>query len=160
MDALEPGRALDLGCGIGANAIYLARHGWLVTGVDLVPRAIAEARRRAQEAGVNPLPVHGDATRLAELGIGDGYDLILDVGCYHSLYPATLRADYARSVTAVATSTATMLLYGFLPDRLSANSIAADELHTLFPCWEIVHTSRGKNWLPTEAFRLQRIPTA
>ena len=49
---LEPGRALDLGCGEGGDAVWLARHGWAVTGVDLSPTAVARGRRAAAEAGV------------------------------------------------------------------------------------------------------------
>jgi SAM-dependent methyltransferase len=42
------GKALDLGCGTGMHAIELARRGWQVTGIDLVPKALREARKRAQ----------------------------------------------------------------------------------------------------------------
>lgn len=42
-----PGKAVDLGCGTGTNAITLARHGWRVTGVDFVPKAILAARAKA-----------------------------------------------------------------------------------------------------------------
>jgi Methyltransferase domain len=45
--ALAVGRALDLGCGTGTDTIYLARHGWDVTAVDMVPKALAIARRNA-----------------------------------------------------------------------------------------------------------------
>src|SRR5262245_23981246 len=44
-DALRPGRALDLGCGTGRNSVYLAQHGWDVTGIDLVEATIAQARQ-------------------------------------------------------------------------------------------------------------------
>src|SRR5438128_2509235 len=36
-NALPPARALDLGCGTGTDSIYLAQHGWDVTGIDMVP---------------------------------------------------------------------------------------------------------------------------
>jgi SAM-dependent methyltransferase len=49
---LEPGRALDLGCGEGGDAIWLAQKGWHATGVDLSPTAIARARAAANERGV------------------------------------------------------------------------------------------------------------
>jgi 2-polyprenyl-3-methyl-5-hydroxy-6-metoxy-1,4-benzoquinol methylase len=48
-----PGRALDLGCGTGQNSIWLATRGWTVTGIDIVPKAIAVAQARAAEAGVD-----------------------------------------------------------------------------------------------------------
>ena len=49
---LPPGRALDLACGEGRNAIWLARRGWEVTGVDFSGVAIDKAGRMAAEAGV------------------------------------------------------------------------------------------------------------
>lgn len=48
---LAPGHALDLACGEGRNAIWLARRGWDVTGVDFSGVAIDKARRMAAEAG-------------------------------------------------------------------------------------------------------------
>jgi SAM-dependent methyltransferase len=50
---LAPGRALDLACGEGQNAIWLASLGWDVTGVDFSEVAIAKARTRAEREGVN-----------------------------------------------------------------------------------------------------------
>jgi SAM-dependent methyltransferase len=51
----SPGRALDLGCGTGRNAVWLAEHGWQVTGVDFSPEALRQARERAaaQEVAVD-----------------------------------------------------------------------------------------------------------
>jgi len=43
-----PGRVLELGCGTGTNAVYLARHGWDVTAVDLIDRAVEQAREKAE----------------------------------------------------------------------------------------------------------------
>lgn len=51
-ERLPAGRALDLACGEGRNAIWLARRGWEVTGVDFSPVALAKARRSADEAGL------------------------------------------------------------------------------------------------------------
>ena len=50
-DAPAPGRALDVGCGSGRDAVYLAQRGWHVTAVDFVDEALANAKRRAAEAG-------------------------------------------------------------------------------------------------------------
>ncbi|OON72550.1 SAM-dependent methyltransferase [Streptomyces tsukubensis] len=48
----EPGRALDLGCGEGADAVWLARQGWTVTATDISRVALARAEGHAKEAGV------------------------------------------------------------------------------------------------------------
>ncbi len=50
---LDRGRALDLGCGDGSNAVWLARHGWRVTAVDFSEVAIARGRAAAEAAGVS-----------------------------------------------------------------------------------------------------------
>src|SRR5712692_7932025 len=66
-DAMPIGRALDLGSGMGGKSIYMAAHGWKVTGIDLVPKALREARRRADKAGVAVDFRLGDVTRLEQL---------------------------------------------------------------------------------------------
>lgn len=57
---LTPGRALDVGCGEGADAIWLARQGWTVTGLDISSVALERAAAAAQEAGVTVEWVCGD----------------------------------------------------------------------------------------------------
>ncbi|MDQ4502965.1 class I SAM-dependent methyltransferase [Sinomonas sp. ASV322] len=49
---LAPGRALELGCGEGADAIWLAQRGWTVTGIDISAVALGRAAQHADEAGV------------------------------------------------------------------------------------------------------------
>jgi cyclopropane fatty-acyl-phospholipid synthase-like methyltransferase len=80
-----PGRALDLGCGTGTNVLTIAKYGWQVTGIDFIPRAIRAARRKIKRA---------DQLKRVELLVGDvldpqttqgEFDLILDIGCFHSL---------------------------------------------------------------------------
>jgi SAM-dependent methyltransferase len=116
---LPAGRALDIGCGTGTDTIYLAGRGWDVTGVDMVPRALRVARRRAAAAGVAPRLVEGDVTRLAEFGVGGGHTLLFDFGCFHTL-PPDRRGAYVESVSAAAAPGAAFLLYGFArPPRLA-----------------------------------------
>ncbi|MEA5454952.1 class I SAM-dependent methyltransferase [Sinomonas sp. JGH33] len=50
--ALAPGRALELGCGEGADAIWLAQRGWTVTGIDISAVALGRAAQHAEDAGV------------------------------------------------------------------------------------------------------------
>lgn len=52
VEGLSPGRALDLGCGEGADAVWLARHGWRVTATDISRVALDRAAEHAVEAGV------------------------------------------------------------------------------------------------------------
>jgi 2-polyprenyl-3-methyl-5-hydroxy-6-metoxy-1,4-benzoquinol methylase len=84
-EALPKGRALDLGSGKGTKAVYMAAHGWTVTAVEAVPRALKGARGRAQAAGVTVDFRLGDVTRLSDLGLEPGYSLLFDFGCYHGL---------------------------------------------------------------------------
>src|SRR5438067_2275715 len=79
--AMPPGRALDLGSGAGTKSVYLAGHGWRVTGVEAVPRALARARKQAARANVDVDFRAGDVTRLTELGLEPGFDLFFDFGC-------------------------------------------------------------------------------
>jgi SAM-dependent methyltransferase len=60
---LTPGRALDVGCGEGADAIWLARCGWTVTAIDVSDVAVRRAREAAELAGATVEWVSGDALR-------------------------------------------------------------------------------------------------
>src|ERR1700676_2864379 len=68
-ECLAPCRALDLGCGTGANAVWLAQQGFAVVGVDVSPAAVERARRRAEEAGVAVQFVAADLLDLPALGV-------------------------------------------------------------------------------------------
>lgn len=110
---LPPGRALDLGAGLGGKALYMARQGWRVTGVEAVPRAVRRARERAARAGVEVDFREGDVTRLEELGLGaSAFDLVFDFGCFHGLNDRQ-RDAYARGVDAAAAPGARLLMMGF-----------------------------------------------
>jgi SAM-dependent methyltransferase len=113
--ALAAAAALDVGCGTGDTSIYLAQHGWQVTGVDFVPRAVNKARAKAAAAGVSVDFRRGDATRLTEEGVGSGFGLIVDQGCLHGMSDDD-RDRYVREVTAAAAPDARLLLVEFTPD--------------------------------------------
>ena len=53
VSGLTPGRALEVGCGEGADAIWLARHGWAVTALDISEVAVSRARAAAGELPIN-----------------------------------------------------------------------------------------------------------
>ena len=79
----SPGRALDLGCGTGTNLLTLANTGWEVTGVDLAGLSVIKARRKLRKSGFRGRIVRGSVLD----NLGSGYDLVLDIGCYHNLTP-------------------------------------------------------------------------
>jgi len=138
-DALATGRALDVGCGTGTQAVYLAQRGWRVTGVDAVERAIQAARDKAAAAGVTVDLRLGDVTDLTGLGLQPGYTLLYDIGCFHGL-PAQHRDACARGLTTLAAAGATLLLMGFQPGRRgpTPSGVSRAELESRFSGWQIV----------------------
>lgn len=82
---LAPGRALELGCGHGRNAVHLARHGWRVDAVDFSATALDRARESAAAAGVDVTLHHGSVLDLRP--DEGGYDLVYDSGCFHHVAP-------------------------------------------------------------------------
>jgi SAM-dependent methyltransferase len=81
------GRALDLGCGPGRNALQLAAWGFEVDGVDLSPTAVAWAEERAHVSGIRARFHCGDVFALAGTELPGPYDLVYDSGCFHHLPP-------------------------------------------------------------------------
>src|SRR5947207_15832242 len=110
------GPALDLGCGSGIWGAKLAERGWQVTGMDIVERALARARERIDETGVDMRVVRADVTELQAAEIGSGFRLVLDTGTFHGLTDAQRRA-MGREVTAIAAPNATVLMIAWAPRR-------------------------------------------
>ena len=131
-----PGRALDIGCGTGTDAIYLAKHGWQVVGVDFVPKAVETAKARALAGGSSASFVLGDVTQLRRAGVRGPFELLVDIGCYHAI-PAGLRDSYAAGVAAVAREGADFYLAGISDAPaswrlLGARGVSSAELRSRF----------------------------
>jgi 2-polyprenyl-3-methyl-5-hydroxy-6-metoxy-1,4-benzoquinol methylase len=78
------GNVLDIGCGAGNYSLYMAGRGYAVTAIDFMPQAVEITRRRAAEAGCDIDVVEAD---LRTWVTDKHFDVILDVGCLHSLAP-------------------------------------------------------------------------
>ncbi len=94
-EGLTPGRALDVGCGEGRDAIWLAGRGWEVTGIDISTTALARARGHAEEAGADV------ASRTewawADITTYDPGDALFDlVSVQYVHLPSALRDDVHR----------------------------------------------------------------
>ena len=147
VDGLVPGMAVDLGCGTGRQARYLADRGWVVTAVDYVARAVASARRH--DPGSRVTWRVADVTDLAAVDpdgrLRGGVQLVLDNGCAHGLAPAD-RPGWAATVTGL-TGPAAVLLVRAQPPGSGPRGIwraigpagmsAADLTGALGPAWTV-----------------------
>jgi SAM-dependent methyltransferase len=107
---IPPGRAIDLGCGAGANAIFLAQHGFEVTGVDFAEAAIEKARQRAATAGVQVNFVIDDLLNLRK--ITGKFDFLLDYGVLDDLR-LPQRERYIQNMLPLTRPGSRYLLWGF-----------------------------------------------
>jgi tellurite methyltransferase len=132
---LTPGTALDLACGLGRNALYLADHGWRVVAVDGSAVALEHLRKRAQ---AERLVVD---IRLADLERGEfkfpvnSCDLVLDILYLQRDLIPQIQAALRPGGIVIAT---VLLATGDQPHG-TATRAAPGELRGFFPDWEILH---------------------
>jgi len=91
---IRPCRAVELGCGSGTNAVYLASRDFEVTAIDLSPTALTLAEKKAREAGVSVRWLLADILAPPKL---EPFDLVYDRGCYHGVRRANA-AGYVDSL--------------------------------------------------------------
>jgi len=111
-------RAVDLGCGTGANVVFLAQQGFRATGLDFSRVALDKARRRAAEAGVSSRCrfVEADLTADEVPGTEGTFDLLLDFGSIDDLAPSA-RPAAARLATRLSHPGARLLFWCFYGRR-------------------------------------------
>jgi cyclopropane fatty-acyl-phospholipid synthase-like methyltransferase len=138
-EALAAGSALDIGCGTGTQAVYLASLGWRVSAIDAVHQPLRRARERAAAAGVSVEWIKADVTQLENVGLAPArFTLIFDRGCYHGL-SSQQRASYAAGVTQPAAPGATLLMMAFAPNRVPVGPTGTDEqaIRRRFQGWRL-----------------------
>ncbi|MEU4473666.1 methyltransferase domain-containing protein [Micromonospora sp. NPDC023888] len=146
---LSPGTALDVGCGAGAEAIWLATGGWQVTAADIATAALAHAAERAAASGVAGRVrwVEADLSRWRP---DARYDLVTT----HYAHPAMPQLDFYERIASWVAPAGTLLIVGHLHHQehasaghghdeaeppTSASVTAADITARLDPLvWEVV----------------------
>lgn len=138
-----PGRALDVGCGTGTQALWLAAQGFDVVGVDISARAIERAHAKATETRAAGTIRFAVLDFLASPPDADPFDFIFDRGVFHVFDAAEDRAQFASQVArCLAPSGQWLSLIGSTegpvrdegPPRRSARDIA----NAIEPALEIV----------------------
>ncbi len=104
---IRVGRAIELGCGTGANSIYLAEQGFKVTGIDVSGIAIKAARQRAEQAGVKVEFIAADVGTLA--WPDEPADFVFDRGCYHCVRRNAVE-PYLNTLAAITKAGSKMLV--------------------------------------------------
>lgn len=107
---IEPCKTLELGCGSAHDAIFMAQHGFDVTGIDFSQPAIDLGRERAREAGVDITFVQDDLTKLQH--ISGTYDFLVDCGTLDDLSTDD-RQRYMRNVLPLTHPSSHFFLFAF-----------------------------------------------
>jgi SAM-dependent methyltransferase len=138
-----PCRCVEIGCGTGTNAIYLAQRGFEVTAFDISPLAIEKARKKADAAGVSVTFVVGDVFEPPDFG--EPFSLVFDRGVYHSVRELGVAKFLAGLRRLTAPGSWYLALMGNAddptpkekgPPRVSVRQIA-EELEPDFEIWQL-----------------------
>jgi ubiquinone/menaquinone biosynthesis C-methylase UbiE len=104
------GAVLDVGCGTGENALYVASLGFVVVGVDVAETALVIARQKAGDRGIEVEFAAADALKLERLE--RTFETVLDCGMLHT-FDADERRAYAASVARVTNHNGTLYVLCF-----------------------------------------------
>jgi len=150
---VEKGAALEICCGSGNNAVYLAKQGFTIHGIDISPTAISHARKKATEEGVKCELVTGNTLQLPYPD--STFTLVFDRGCFHSIAPHD-RQTFVKSVYRVLKPTGKYQLicfssrdhrsgppYTFSPKDLRRNFLPFFKILYIKELCKIMNTSKS-----------------
>jgi SAM-dependent methyltransferase len=150
-DGLSPGRALDVACGEGRNAVWLAEQGWRVTGVDFSDVALEKARRLAAARGVEGEWVAADllAYRPEELA----FDLVV---LFYLQVPEAERRAVVRAAAGAVAPGGVFLLVAHDSSNLDEGHGGPQEPAVLYTAADVVADLDGSGLAVERAERVER----
>jgi len=143
------GAVLDAGCGTGENALHIASLGLSVLGVDVAETALAIAREKAKDRGIEVEFAAADAFQLKRLG--RRFETVLDCGLFHTFDDSDERTRYVASLAWVTEHDGTLYVLCFSDDGpdTGPHPISQEDLRTAF------NPSRGWDIAAIEPDRIQ-----
>lgn len=142
IEQLQPGRALDIACGVGRHAVYLAQHGWQVTAIDSSRVGVELLQHRAREAGLSIKARLADFEKSEFQIEPNAYDLICDLYYLQRDLFSGIRAGVKPGgalVAAIHLNDGNMHAKPHDPAFL----LERGELRSLFSDWEITYYHEG-----------------
>jgi SAM-dependent methyltransferase len=134
------GSVLDAGCGLGENTLHVASLGLPVLGVDVAETALAIARKKAADRGIQAEFATADALHLERLA--RSFDTVLDCGLFHT-FENDEQQEYAASLASVAKHEGTLyvLCFGNEGPDIGPHPVSKEELKSAFSAsngWNII----------------------
>ncbi len=154
VSGLPAGRALDVGCGEGADAVWLAEQGWAVTALDVSQVALDRAAHAATRAGVE---VAWMCTGLVEASLGDRFDL---VAAHYPALPSSTGHECERALlAAVAPGGVLLVVHHADPGGAAARSHGFDPADYVGPT-DLVGALLTEDWhVRIDTWRPRDVPT-
>ena len=149
---LPPGRAVDLACGEGRNAVWLAERGWSVTGVDFSPVGLAKAERMAESRQVD--------VRWVELAVEDwtappnGFDL---VAVFYLQLPEPQRSVALSAAAASVALSGTLLVVAHDHDNLTRGFGGPQDSAVLYSVGDVTEVAEANGLIIERAEQVIRL---
>ncbi len=160
------GAVLDVGCGTGENTLLVALLGLPVLGVDVAETALAMAREKARDRGIEVKFVSADAFHLERLG--RMFETVMDCGLFHT-FDGAERPEYVASLASVTKRDGTLYVLCFSDEgpETGPHPISREELRAAFSSgngWSVavlepdrIHTRFHDNGVPAWFATIKRI---
>lgn len=148
---LTPGRALDVACGEGRNAVWLAERGWRITGVDFSDVAIEKARGLATARGVEGEWIAADLLDYRPEPLA--FELVL---VFYLQLPADLRRPILRAAAGAVAPGGTFLLVAHDSDNLADGYGGPQDPRVLYTAADVVADLDGSGLQVERADRVER----